>query len=99
MEGANPPGAVEILLAHSYHREFFDGLNVYYVADEATDVSILNFAERVLHSGYYTAREMRLQAEVEALRAAVVLDPLTEHKPGIGERSRELASSVRTHAS
>jgi FkbM family methyltransferase len=59
--------AIDCVTAHGYHLEFFDGLNHYMVADEETDISILNFAGRILHPGFLTRREAELEVEVTAL--------------------------------
>lgn len=51
----------ELLLPNGYHVEFFDGLNTYYVDDAATDVSIHEYAGRVLGAGFYTDAEWNLR--------------------------------------
>jgi hypothetical protein len=49
-----------ILFAADYRLEFFDGLNVYYVDNAATDVTIHNYSERVLKVPHRSALEHRL---------------------------------------
>jgi FkbM family methyltransferase len=49
-----------ILFAADYRLEFFDGLNVYYVDNAATDVTIHSYSERVLKVEHQTALEHRL---------------------------------------
>ena len=96
----------EILTAKRYHREFFDGLNLYYADGDADDINILNFAARVLHGGYQTVHEHELRKEVEWLRARGAVeeaDPRPEgsasRHPDGGDRSpgsaRRVAAAVR----
>jgi FkbM family methyltransferase len=68
LEASRVEECERILTANRYHREFFDGLNLYFADDDAPDINILNFAGRVLHNGYQTAREFELATELAGLR-------------------------------
>lgn len=61
-EATRSAECASILTANRYHHEFFDGLNHYYVDDDADDVTIYNYTPRVLEAGYVTDRE-RVLAE------------------------------------
>jgi hypothetical protein len=69
IEASRAEACEAILLPNRFHREFFDGLNYYYVDDEAKDVSIFNYTPRVLQPGYVTDREQILTAELAACRS------------------------------
>jgi FkbM family methyltransferase len=62
-----------VLLPLDYRIEFFDGLNTYYVDAGADDVSIQNFAGRVLGAGFYTDAEWRMKSRMDALRGRVLV--------------------------
>jgi FkbM family methyltransferase len=60
VEASRAEECADLLLPRRYRLEFFDGLNVYYVDDDAVDVSIHNYAGRVLHCGFRTDTEQQL---------------------------------------
>jgi FkbM family methyltransferase len=73
--------AIDCVAQHGYRLEFFDGLNHYMVAHEAIDVSILNFAGRILHRGFLTRYEEELRSQnatfsVEVPQASLLITPL-----------------------
>ncbi len=49
-----------LLKKFGYHLEFFDGLNNYYVDDVCKNITIHNYAGRILGGGVYTQREIEL---------------------------------------
>jgi len=49
-----------VLFPAGYRREFFDGLNVYYVDNAANDVTIHAYSDRVLKVAHQTALEHQL---------------------------------------
>lgn len=87
LEASSIAACEAILLPNRYHREFFDGLNVYYVDDDAEDVTIFKYAERVLHKGFLTALEEQLRHELEEERLA----------PAILAPEPRIAKSKLTH--
>lgn len=60
VEASRAEQCSEVLLPERYRVEFFDGLNTYYVDGDVDDVSIHNYAGRVLHRGFRTDAEMQL---------------------------------------
>ena len=71
-------GAVDewepVLGAAAYRREFFDGLNYYYLADEEVgSLTIMNYASRVLSRGVSNHRDAcalrELRSDIAALRS------------------------------
>lgn len=100
-EASRSAACHEILLAHRYHREFFDGLNDYFVDDDATDVSIFNYAERVLYPGYRSAREQALADQVAALGGVspfAPAGPVARVVSAARRRGRRLIDRLRTRA-
>jgi hypothetical protein len=51
------------LTPNRYHVEFFDGLNTYFVDDDAADVTIHHYAGEILRRGFYTDLERTLLDE------------------------------------
>ncbi len=69
----------KLILAEGYAKEFFDGLNNYYVAKEATKkISIHNFSKYVLKPGYYTNLEKYLLSERDVLNENIRERELTD---------------------
>ena len=62
LEATRGQELVDVMATHGYRLEFFDGLNFYFVADEADGVSIHNYSERVLRANYRTMAEVDLAA-------------------------------------
>lgn len=69
IEASREEACQAILLPHRYHREFFDGLNTYYVDDDAHDVTIYNYAGRVLQQDVRTDREEHLNQRLTQLQS------------------------------
>lgn len=81
------------LLPQRYRVEFFDGLNRYYVDDDLDDLTILNFAGRVLHTGYVTDAEMQLRDRLAAAEEAASThanDAVVAPRPNALHRTRAL---------
>ena len=56
IEGGLHDSYIPYLLEQGYRQEFFDGLNLYFVAEEcAPEISIMKYAERVLSQGVVPA--------------------------------------------
>lgn len=71
VEASRHDDCVQLLTPLDYHIEFFDGLNTYFVDNTADDVSIQNYAERVLGAGFRTELEYTLLTRpLEGIRAA-----------------------------
>jgi FkbM family methyltransferase len=58
----------EYLKSKDYHEVFFDGLNVYMVANERTDLKITDYSAVLLSHGYKMISEKRLEDEHESLK-------------------------------
>jgi len=55
-----------------YKLEFFDGLNNYYLDTRADDdLTIYNYAPRILSTGHYTSRELELNKKIAKLEEKV----------------------------
>lgn len=61
--------AIDQMLANGYRLEFFDGLNYYFVEDDAKGVSIHNYSERILRGNVRTHAEL-VQADLHEERLA-----------------------------
>lgn len=59
---------LNIMDSFGYRKEFFDGLNYYFVDDNKPDITIHNYARRVLSRGIYTYREQQLENQYTALK-------------------------------
>ena len=74
--------SIDVLAKQGYRLEFFDGLNHYMVAEEATGVTIQNLPDRILQGGVMTRLEFELLEEVELLRAGAGLPPRSASSAG-----------------
>lgn len=88
IEASRSDDCEAVLFPIGYRIEFFDGLNTYYVDESATDVSINNFADRILSVGFFTDAEWVRYSR----RGAVTLRRL-EH--GIALTRRAASKRVR----
>ena len=90
VEASRADQCAAVLLPRGYRLEFFDGLNVYYVDDDATDVSIHNYAGRVLHCGFRTDAELqlaqRLNRAEDRLRDGARLGGVRRWQRSVGAR-------------
>jgi FkbM family methyltransferase len=97
IEASRQASCSELLLPLGYRIEFFDGLNVYYVDDAAADVSIHNYAGRVLQPGFVTdaERQLREQLLLERSRRRSATSQAGEHADRV---RRGLGGVLRTSA-
>lgn len=58
----------DFLIKQNYHEVFFDGLNIYMVADERTDITINSYSDVLLSHGFKMISEKRIEDELEQLK-------------------------------
>lgn len=74
VEASRSDDCEAVLFPLGYRIEFFDGLNTYYLDEAAADVSINNYAGRVLGTGFYTDSEwVRHSRRGAATRRRIIL--------------------------
>lgn len=58
----------DFLIEKGYHEVYFDGLNIYMVADERSDITMSDYSNVLLSHGFKMISEKRLEDELEALK-------------------------------